>query len=292
LCGIKSAIFEAYRISLFCLKSMHNKVLLMESGLAIDVLRRIILAAMGGAIVSLGACGTALRSPDAVLDERLAGPCNRLILSWPEDPSRLRAMMGDGFEPSVTDGVGALHFTVQRCGPIGARKPPLTFAHLSVPIEADSVPLVVTRMPDEGWAWLPFLIVDAESSGVFVGMGYVTLAAEIDFEVDSTQDSPSIATQLTFEGGRISITATTDASKQAHTAHEALVTKDVGYYSVFFGKETGERYPSVSADLDSQGSNPLAAAGILSQPGHAIFDTELRPDQVYWRLPRPREVGQ
>jgi hypothetical protein len=201
-------------------------------------------------------------------------------------------MMGDGFEPSVTDGVGALHFTVQRCGPIGARKPPLTFSHLSVPIEADSVPLVVTRMPDEGWAWLPFLIVDADSSRVFAGMGYVTLAAEIDFEVDSTQDNPSIAAQLTFEGGRISISATSAANKQAHTAHEALVSEDAESYAVFFGKETGVRYVSVTADVENQGSNPLAEAGVLSQPGHAIFDTELRPDQVYWRLPRPREVGQ
>lgn len=252
-----------------------------------QVLRRIILAAMGGAIVSLGACGTALQSPDEVLDARLAGPCNRLILSWPEDPSRLRAMMGDGFEPSVTDGVGALRFTVQSCGPFGARKPPLSFAHLSVPVMADSVPLVVTRMPDEGWAWLPFVIVDADSSEVFAAMGYDTQATVIEFDVDASNNGPSIAAQLTFEGGRISITATTAANKQAHTAHEALVSEDADYYSVFFGKETGERYPSVSTDLDSQGSNPLAAAGALSQPGHAIFDTDLRPDQVYWRLPRP-----
>jgi hypothetical protein len=154
------------------------------------------------------------------------------------------------------------------------------------------VPLVVTRMPDEGWAWLPFLIVDAESSGVFVGMGYVTLAAEIDFEVDSTQDSPSIAAQLTFEGGRISITATTHANKQARTSREALVSQDAEYYSVFFGTETGQRYPSVTTEIENLGSNPLAAAGAMTQPGQVIFDTELRPDQVYWRLPRPREVGQ
>jgi hypothetical protein len=267
-------------------KSAHNNALVPEQGLTMQVLRPFLLAAIGGAIVSLGGCGMALESRDGVLDARLAGPCNRLILSWPEDPSRLRVMMGDGFEPRISEGVGALRFTVQRCGPVGAREPPLTFAYLSVPISADSVPLVITRMPDDGWTWLPSVIVDTGSSGVFAAMGYDTQLAEIEFEVDATQDGPAIATLLTFDTGRISITATAVGKKQAFSAREALVSTDARYHSVFFGKETGERYLSVAVDIDAHGSTPLSAVNVLSQPKLAIFDIELQPDQVYWRLPR------
>lgn len=244
------------------------------------------LLAIAGTSLVLGACGTAPEPGDDVLDPRLAGPCDRLILSWPEDASRLRALMGHRFEPSTAGAVGELQLNVLRCEQPSGRQPPLTFAFLSVPISADSAPLVITRMPDDGWAWLPALIVNADSSAVFSAMGYQVKPAEIVFEVDITGNHASITAHLTFASGRVSIAGRTAGKETVHMANQALVSTDHQYRSVFFGKETADRYELVSVDVDVQGDTGLTAGDLDRQPERAVLDSGLRLDHVYWRLPR------
>lgn len=110
--------------------------------------RPLVLSALAGTSLVLGACGAAPERRNDVLDPRLAGPCDRLILLWPQKASRLGMLMGQGFEPRTVDGVGELQLNVLRCQQERGRQIPLSFAFLSVPIVADSAPLVITQMPD------------------------------------------------------------------------------------------------------------------------------------------------
>lgn len=245
-----------------------------------------VLLAIAGIQLVLGACGTVPEPREDVLDPRLAGPCDRLILSWSEDASKLRALMGDGFEPKTADTVGEMQLNVLRCEQERGRQPLLTFAFLSVPISADSAPLVITRMPDDGWAWLPHVIANTDSSAVFSAMGYPVKPAEIVFEIDITGNHASIAADLIFASGRVSVAARTAGKETVYAANQALVSTDHQYHSVFFGKETADRYELVSVDINGQGETPLAAGDLDRQPEHAVLDSGLRLDHVYWRLPR------
>lgn len=243
-----------------------------------------VLSAVAGISLVLGACGTAPEPRDGVLDPRLAGPCDRLILSWSEDASRLRELMGHSFEPRTVDSVGSLQLNLLRCRHGSARQPPLNFAFLAVPISADSAPLVITRMPDDGWAWLPAVVVDIDSAAVFSRIGYETEPAKIAF--DATDKDASITARLIFASGRVSITARTTGEEIAYEANQALMTTDRQYHSVFFGKETADRYELVSVAVDVQGDTPLAKGDLERQPDSAFLDSGLRLDHLYWRLPR------
>jgi hypothetical protein len=245
-----------------------------------------VLPAIAGILLVLGACGTGPEPRDDVLDPRLAGPCDRLILSWSEDVASLRALVGDGFEPRTADTVGEMQLNVLRCKQERGRQPPLTFAFLSVPISADSAPLVITRMPDDGWAWLADVIVNTDSLAVFSTMGYPVKPAEIEFAVDVTGNHASIAADLIFASGLVSVAARTAGKETVYAANQALVSTDHQYHSVFFGKETADRYELVSVDINVQGDTPLAVVDPDRQPERAVLDSGLRLDHVYWRLPR------
>jgi hypothetical protein len=141
-------------------------------------------------------------------------------------------------------------------------------------------------MPDDGWVWLPAVVADIDSAAVFSRMGYETQPAEIEFKLDATDEDASIAARLTFASGHVSITAGTTGKEIAWEADQALVTTDSQYHSVFFGKETADRYEMASVTVDVQGDTPLAKGHLERQPGRAVFDSGLRLDHVYWRLPR------
>lgn len=194
--------------------------------------------------------------------------------------------MGRSFEPGTADAVGQFQLNVFRCEQQSGRQPPLTFAFLSVPISADSAPLVITRMPDDGWAWLPGVIVDPDSSAVFSTMGYQVKPAEIVFAVDSAGHRAPVAAELIFASGRVFIAGRTAGNETVYVADQALVTTDAQHHSVFFGTETADRYDLVSVDVGVQGETPLAAVDLDRQPARAVLDTGLRLDYVYWRLPR------
>ena len=136
------------------------------------------LLAASGISVLLGACASTPPGDGDVLDPRLAGPCDRLTLSWRVDHGQLEAGLGDKLVPRWSGSSGELQLRVVRCEGRGMRQPPLSFAYYAIPVTADSVPLVVTSVPEDGWWSMPVLMADRRTAGVFTAMGYEVRQAD------------------------------------------------------------------------------------------------------------------
>ena len=239
-------------------------------------------------VIGVAACSAdGARKGDA-LDARLAGPCDRLVVGWSIERQPLSEIVGPEFTLRVANGAGQLRLSVMRCGasPMRrSRQAPLVFAYLKIPVAADSTPLVITNVADDGWFATPVVVADVVSSPIFAKLAYDVVEAGIVVDVHDTGRTKSVAVRLQFDTGRISIDATVQGSPSAYDDANALVHRGSSHLSAFFGQETAQRYSAVAATVQIEGDTPLSDLTLSATPDVAMFDTALQPDRVYWRMP-------
>lgn len=244
-------------------------------------------ATLTAALVVAG-CATGPLSETDALDPRLAWPCDRLVLSWPAEVSRLREAAGAKLTPVSDAGVGELHLVVMQCRTPDTSRvdtEPLSFGYVAIPVAAESVPVVITSVPADGWYAMPVLFGDREASALFGRMGYDVLPAAIAVSANPPNSEIAMNVQLTFDNGRISAAARAAGGSSLHDMANALVVSATEYVSAFFGEEKAKRYASEVTTIEIEGDTPLSGFGFSAQPATAVIDFELTSDRIYWRLP-------
>lgn len=91
----------------------------------------------------------------------------------------------------------------------------------------------------------------------------------------------SIAVQLAFDNGAISMKAISIGGPSAHVASSAILATEDGYVSAYFGKEASERYVA-AASVQIEGETPLPVS--LGAPAVVRFDRNLVSTRFYWRI--------
>ena len=239
-----------------------------------------------GFLILLGGCASAPPQNADVLDPRLGGPCDRLTLSWAAERRQLAAGLGEGFEPRPVGGEGELQLRVVRCEGRGIGWPPLSFAYYAIPVTADSVPLVVTSVPEDGWWSMPVLMADRKTTGVFAAMGYQVSPADIELTVSGSERDRSVSSRIQTGEGVIELVAAAGNDATPFEANRSLVTESEAASAAFFGQESASRIELDAVDIPLAGRMPYSAWGVLGEPTGATLDRGLRFDRIYWRLPR------
>jgi len=212
------------------------------------------------------------------LDSRLAWPCDRLVVSW----------SAEDLEIMSVDGAITLQLSVMQCHPPAQSDndtASLRFAYLTIPVKADSVPLVITGIPDDGWWSLLHLIADAESSALFSQMGYDVLTADISMVHQRGELETAFELRIDFADGSVSAAGKTTGKPVPYVTSSALLVSGADYLSAFFGEEQGGRHWSTTAKIRIEGDTPLSRFGLPMTPATVLYDAELKSDRVFWRLP-------
>jgi len=245
--------------------------------------RRLLIVAAVTALVTYG-CGAPPVRDDNTLDARFAGPCERLIVAWrtrgesfESEASRLRERAGESG--------GELELHVVHCPGSRRREAPLRYAYTIIPVEADSVPLVVTSIPEDGWWAMTRLWADAETAGVLSAMGYDVAPAGIRFDSSGAAADGGIEVAIDAATGQFDIVAGMPGAERDVAEHRALVTDDDSAASAFFGPESASRANLGSFRLGA--STLLAEVGISGGPERAVIDRRLTSERIFWRLPKP-----
>ncbi len=240
-----------------------------------------------GISILLGACAPTPPHDEDVLDSRLAGPCDRLTLSWHASHGQLKAGLGSELVPRRSGSSGELQLRVVRCQGRGMRQPPLSFAYYAVPVIADSVPLVVTSVPEDGWWSMPVLMADRKTAGVFTAMGYAVRPAEIELNVSDSDRDASVSSRIQTDEGRLEFVAVANGRARPFEVNRALVTESEDATAAFFGRESANRVTLAAVQVSTAGRMPPPNPDGLAEPKLAELDRALRFDRIYWRLPRP-----
>lgn len=247
-----------------------------------DDRRRLFIGAVAAAFVVYG-CGTPPVRDDSTLDARFAGPCERLIVAWQTRGDTLDDATS-ALRERIDEAGGAFELHVVRCPGSRRREPPLRYAYTAVPVEADSVPVVVTSIPEDGWWAMTRLWADAETAGVLATMGYDVEPASIRFDGGDAATNGAMAVAIDTPTGQFGIVAGMPGTGQDVAEHRALVTDSDSAVSAFFGPESASRTNLGSIRLEA--SSLLAGTGISGGPERAVFDRELTSERILWRLPK------
>ena len=222
--------------------------------------------------VAGAACTSAPVSKTRALDSRLAWPCDRLVVEWSVHAEHAQQLVGQSLRVRTTDGAGRLRLQVMRCEPAAHAAPPtqdsqpLSFAYVLVPVAGEDAPIRITGIPADGWLSLQHV-------------------AAQDFTIQESNGGTSIAVQLAFDNGLISIDANSTVSPSARIASSAYFGLGDGYFSAYFGEENSVRQ-AASATVRIVGETPLSPFDLAESPAMAAFDRRLVSDRVYWRIPR------
>ena len=242
-----------------------------------------------GFLILLGGCASAPPQSGDVLDPRLGGPCDRLTLSWSAERRQLAAGLGEGFEPRPMGGDGELQLRIVRCEGRGIGWPPLSFAYYAIPVTADSVPLVVTSVPEDGWWSMPVLMADRKTTEVFAAMGYQVSPADIQLTVSGSERDRSVSSRIQADEAVIEVLAAAGDEATPFEANRSLVTESEAASAAFFGQESASRITLDAVEVPLAARMPYSAWGALGEPKGATLDRGLRFDRIYWRLPRQAE---
>lgn len=218
-------------------------------------------AALGG-LALLAGCA-APPQDDNTLDVRFAGPCERLNVAWPA--SRI-----------------ALH--VVRCQGPYRRMAPLLYAYTAVSIDADSVPLVITGIPDDGWWAMTGLWADSETAALLTTMGYAVEAAEIRFSIDESGATSTLDVGIESATGRFGFTAEASGAAEDLSERRALVTDSDAATTAFFGPETASRVALHDATVAH--ASLFETVRPVGQPARASLDRHHTSERIFWRLPK------
>ncbi len=239
-------------------------------------------------VAGVSGCASVADVDSGQLDSRLAGPCNRITVSWSVDIASLQDVVGPNLSvrDDDRDGQGEVQLAVLQCGLAGTFRRPLQFAFQQIAVTADSVPLVVTSIPEDGWFDVPWAIADAASVPVLTELGYKVVPAEIDFSVSASSNPHRVSAQLSFDNGVIGISAEEVGDSVPLDLPQALVSGDAEFVSVFFGREVASRYSMHRGSINSDGNTPLSTLRLSETPDGMIYDSGLVADRMFWRVPR------
>ena len=162
---------------------------------------------------------------------------------------------------------------------------PLAFAFVLVPIEGEDAPIGITGIPADGWLSLQHVFASADSQALFADLAHEIIVAAQDFAIHESPGGTSVAVQLAFDTGLVSISANSTGSPSAHTASRAYFGLEEGFVSAWFGEETSVRQ-AAHATVRIVGETPLSSFDLAESPAMAAFDRRLVSDRVYWRIPR------
>ncbi len=238
--------------------------------------------------VAGAACSSAPVSKTRALDSRLAWPCDRLVVEWSVDAKRAQRLVGESLRVRTMDGAGRLRLQVMRCEPAAPPtqdSQPLSFAYVLVPVAGEDALIRITGIPADGWLSLQHVVASADSQALFADLGHEIIVAAQDFTIHESNGGTSIAVQLAFDNGLISIDANSTVSPSARIASSAYFGLGDGYFSAYFGEENSVR-KAASATVRIVGETPLSPFDLAESPAMAAFDRRLVSDRVYWRIPR------
>ena len=250
---------------------------------------RSVLAMIAG-VTMLAACST---NTGLVSDRWFFGAsesCERLTVGWPVTVAVLQDIVGTHVTPRDTDadGQGELRLSILRCGAPASSAAPMLLAQVTIPLAADSMPIMVTSVAEDGWSSLPLTVVDRGSnrrsatSGPFSQHGYAVMDAALAFNAAPSGDATLVTAELQFEEGRIVVNAATLDQVGRHETTTALVGTDSDDYVVSLGGETARRHSSVRATVRIEGSTVLSDLGLAATPATAVFDTDLASERLLW----------
>ena len=239
------------------------------------------------AALAAAGCSTTRDSSVDALDSRLAWPCDRLVLEWAVVPERLQAMLGEGLKIRQSDGTGRVQLHVLRCAPEpseGADPPSLAYAYSAVPVLGDSTPIVLTRIPPEGWFVLQRAAANGPAQALLESLGYPVDEAQLDFRIAKENGEVVVSIELEFANGRLAIKAKPTGHPFARKTRVAYLGGGDGYISAYFGKEASQRLDA-SAAVRFEGQTVLSEFELSGAPTAATLDRELTADRVFWRMP-------
>jgi len=241
-----------------------------------------------GVGVGVTGCSTAPDRKVDLLDSRLDWPCDRLIITWSVDAKQLQDIVAGDLMHKNVNGVVQLLLSIMHCAAPSTseiKEEPLMFAHVTIPVSAESVPFIITEVPEDGWLSVWCVVADANSYPLFAELGYDVIAADISFVINRLGDDYSIESRLTLNGGEIIVVANSTGEPSPHEASNALIGSGIDFVSAFFGQEKAKRHASVSATIQIHGETPLSKFDLPEASTLAVIDRDLRSNRVFWRLP-------
>jgi len=245
-------------------------------------MRRILLLIFFGA----AGCATPPVADTDELDERWAWPCERLIVGWPIDTNQLQQLAGP--HPAVTGTTGELQLSVDHCGAgDDGDGNAITAAYILIPVTRESAPFVLTKVADDGWLYLHSVAAQEQWNTHFAKIDQAVINATVAFDAEVKESGSTIAMSLEFDRGSISILAEAGRGYLPHRTTKALLGGGDGFVSAFFGDENAQRQADVKASVTIVGTTPLSPLSLPNEPAWAFFDTNLRSEWVYWRMPTP-----
>ena len=239
------------------------------------------------AVLAAAGCGTTRDSSVTALDSRLAWPCDRLVVEWAVAPERLQAGLGEGLEIRRSDGTGRVQLHVLHCVPEpseGSEPQSLAYAYSAVPVLGDSSPVVLTRIPPDGWFVLQRAAANGPAQTLLTSLGYVVDEAQQDFRIAEENGETVVSIELQFANGRIAIEARPIGDPLPRETRVAFLGGGDGHVSAYFGKEGSVRFEA-SAAVRFEGETVLSEFELSGAPAAATLDRELTSDRVFWRMP-------
>lgn len=243
---------------------------------------RLIAAVLATAFVAAG-CGAPPVHDDSILDARFAGPCERLIVAWQAGAVR-PGELGPRLRPRSGEPGSEVELHVVHCPGSRRREAPLLFAYTAVPVDAGSVPLVVTSMPDDGWWAMTELWADADTSEVLSAMGYEVTPAGISLDIEEAAANRVVVAEIDAVAGQFGITAGTPGATEDVDEYRALIVDGDAAVSTFFGPESLSRTGLGSYRVGA--STLLESIGMSAEPQRTLLDRQLTSERIYWLLPK------
>ncbi|MCG8586519.1 MAG: hypothetical protein MI757_17555 [Pirellulales bacterium] len=151
-------------------------------------------------------------------------------------------------------------------------------------VDADSAPLVVTGIPDDGWWAMTGLWADSETAELLASMGYVVEMAEIRFGIGEAGTTDTIDVEIESASGQFAVTAEVSGTARDISERRALVTDSDAATTAFFGPETASRFTLNDAVV---GEASLIGIGhSVGKPAGATLDRQHESERIFWRLPK------
>ena len=203
------------------------------------------------------------------------------------EADRLQQMLGEPLQVRHIQGAGRLQLHVLHCEParpVKRNSQALSYAYVLVPVLEDTAPIRITRIPSGGWLALEDATASGAARRLLEKFGYPVLEATQVFKIDDTNGEASVAIELKFANGRITIDANPDGDPSSQSAYTAYLGTGDGYVSAYFGEEVSDRSPA-SVSVRFEGQTPLSKFGLRSTPLSATLDRRLVSDRIYWRVP-------
>ena len=217
--------------------------------------------------------------------------CKAVGLEFLVDGSTLASIIGSNFAPQLdpVSNEGSLRIEMLQCaaGPIaGAQQVPFASSRVLIDLDESQLPIRMSGM--DRWDSYALHIAAGDSPiSRFMRLNHVaTVSGATSLRVENDEDAHALVGKILFEAGGLSLRVPRTCSTRPFSRRRAIVGTGHGYFSLFFGQESGASCQLEKASLDIEGQTPFSDLDLDLSSVSAEYQ-----ESISWRLAVWREAN-